>query len=199
MKAEGLSITREQFLATFGQRNDTILREWLGADATPERIERIGDTKEACYRGLIELGGLSPLPGVAEWVKRLEEEGWQQAIASSAPRLNVETVLRALDFKGYFRVIVSAEDVQRGKPDPQVFLLAAARLGMPPARCIVVEDAAAGIEAARRAGMRSIGVGRGAAFSADLTVPSLADLAPDAFEKLLLDSSRQSEEFTLQR
>lgn len=185
LRAEGLALTREQFLASFGQRNDSILERWLGADASPERVQRIGDAKEATYRRLVEGGGISPLPGVAEWVRRLDASGWLQAIASSAPRLNVEAVVAALGFEGYFRAIVSAEDVRRGKPDPQVFLLAASTLGVLPAQCIVVEDAQVGIEAARRAGMRSIGVGRNDLSSADVAVSSLAALAPDAFDRLL--------------
>ena len=107
------------------------------------------------------------------------------AIASSAPRLNVETMLRVLDLAPYFEAVVSAEDVTIGKPDPQVFLTAAAKLGIPAPRCIVVEDAAAGIEAARRGGMKSIGVTRTAPLEADLFVGSLVELPPDAFERLL--------------
>lgn len=186
MGAEAVSITQEQFLATFGQRNDSFVPQWLGSGATPERVRRIAEAKESCYRRLVLQGGLAPSAGAAEWVKRLQQEGWAQAIASSAPRRNVEVVLEALGFTAYFGTVVSAEDVHNGKPDPEVFLVAASRLGVPPSRSIVVEDAAAGIEAARRAGMRSIGLCRvGAALAADLTAPSLAALPPDAFSRLL--------------
>jgi beta-phosphoglucomutase len=183
---EGIRVTREQFLSSFGQRNASIIPVWLGAESSDERVEKIGNAKEVAYRRLVHEHGMSALPGVAEWVRRLRDEGWLQAIASSAPRLNVETILEVLGFGDWFQSIVSAEDVQRGKPDPQVFLTAAAQLGVPPERCIVVEDAAAGVEAARRAGMRSIGVARnGQILPADLTVSSLALLDADAFEKLL--------------
>jgi beta-phosphoglucomutase len=186
MGAEGIPITREHFLATFGQRNDSFVPQWLGAAATPERVQRIGETKESCYRRLVRQGGLTPAPGAAQWVKRLQQEGWAQAIASSAPRRNVEVMLEALGFTAYFGAAVAAEDVHNGKPDPEVFLVAAARLGVPPSRSIVVEDAAAGIEAARRAGMRSIGLCRaGAALAADLVAPSLDALPLDAFRRLL--------------
>jgi beta-phosphoglucomutase len=94
-------------------------------------------------------------------------------------------MLKALRLEQYFDAIVSSEDVAAGKPDPQVFLAAAARLHAPALQCIVVEDAAAGIEAARRAGMRSIGVSRTAVLDADLFVRSLADLPDDAFDRLL--------------
>jgi beta-phosphoglucomutase len=81
--------------------------------------------------------------------------------------------------------LVSAEDVHRGKPEPGVFLAAAQRLGVEPARSVVVEDAAAGIEAARRGGMRSIGVGGDALHEADVLVTSLADLPSDTFDRLV--------------
>lgn len=186
MEAEGVSITREQFLATFGQRNDSFVPEWLGAGATPERVRRVGEEKEARYRGLVREHGLAPLPGAAEWLARLEEDGWAQAVASSAPRLNLEAMLDALGFAHRFQVSVAAEDVREGKPHPEVFLAAAARLSIEPARCVVVEDAAAGVEAARRAGMRSIGLARGSTrLDADIVTASLAELPAGAFDSLV--------------
>jgi beta-phosphoglucomutase len=183
---QGISITRQDFLSSFGQRNDEILSQWLGHAAPTGTIQRIGDAKEARYRELVRLEGLSPLPGAAEWVEWLHGQGWLQAIASSAPRLNVETILDALGLGGRFQAIVSAEDVRAGKPDPQVFLVAASRLGAEPRCCIVVEDARAGVEAARRAGMRSIGVGKNARLlGADAAVSKLSDLPSDVFSSLL--------------
>jgi beta-phosphoglucomutase len=183
--AEGVAITREQFLDSFGQKNDRILRTWLGPAVSAERIQRLGDSKESEFRRLAATHGLQALPGAAEWVERLHDAGWKQAIASSAPRANVEVMLRALSLDRWFDAIVSAEDVTHGKPDPEVFLTAAARLGVVPGQAIVVEDAAAGIEAARRAGIKSIGVTAGAPLDADLSVRSLDELPPDAFERLL--------------
>ena len=183
---EGVTITREQFLASFGQRNDSIIPQWLGAGATPERIERIGNAKEDLYRQLIRRNGIAALPGVKRWLSRLQNGGWLQAIASAAPRANIEAVLDSLSATNIFQVVVSAEDVSRGKPDPEVYLLAASRLGTPPEHCIVVEDAAAGIEGARRAKMRSIGVSRNhKLLAADVFVQSLEELNPQAFEALV--------------
>ena len=183
--AEGMQLSYEQFLHSFGQKNDRILRAWLGDETPADRIQRIGDAKEAAYRRLVLEGGLTGLPEAAAWVARLHDGGWRQAIASSAPRANVDVMLCALGVAHYFDAIVSAEDVTAGKPDPQVFLEAAARVGVPPAGCVVVEDAAAGIEAARRAGMRAIGVSRTEGLNADVFVESLADLPRDVFERLL--------------
>jgi len=185
LAGEGQPLTYQQFLDSFGQRNDRILAGWLGSDASPARITRIGDAKEALYREFARREGLVALPGAVQWVQRLHENGWRQAIASSAPRANVQVMVDAVGIAGYFEALVAAEDVTIGKPDPQVFLTAAARLGVSPARCVVVEDAAAGIEAARAGGMRSIGVSATATLPADVSVRSLADLSPDAFDRLL--------------
>jgi beta-phosphoglucomutase len=185
MAAEGVTITYQQFLDSFGQKNDRILPGWLGPGVDAERIRRVGDAKEAEYRRLAGAHGLTPLPGAASWVRRLRERGWQQAIASSAPRDNVAVMLGALALDGLFDAIVSAENVTRGKPDPQVFLAAGERLGVPRDRCIVVEDAAVGVQAARSAGMRCIGVSRTVVLDADLAVSSLLDLPDDAFDRLI--------------
>jgi beta-phosphoglucomutase len=182
---EGVSITYDQFLASFGQKNDRILRDWLGTSADDRRIQRIGDAKEAEYRRLAIERGLVPLPGAAAWVERLRRDGWAQAIASSAPRANVDVMLRVLGMDASFDAVIAAEDVTAGKPDPQVFRTAAGRLGVPASQCVVVEDAAAGIEAARRAGMRCIGVSRATILEADVFVQSLDDLPPTAFQTLL--------------
>lgn len=180
-----MTVTEAQFAASFGQRNDAILGEWLGLSADPGRVRRIGEAKEACFRRLVAEEGLVPLPGAVEWIERLTRAGWRQAVASSAPRANVEVVVRALGVAGHLGALVAAEDVRVGKPAPEVFLASAARLAVPPARAVVVEDAAAGIEAARRAGMRSIGAGGAGLEAADVVVASLADLPNDAFELLV--------------
>lgn len=186
LRPEGLVLTREQFLSTFGWKNDRILRRWIGPDIEPARLARLGDAKEIAYRQFVRARGLQPLPGAAEWIRALERDGWIQAVASSAPRANIDVALEVLGWSDYFAAIVSGDDVGAGKPDPEIFLIAASRLQVPPARCIVVEDAAAGVEAARRGGMRSIGVGRGAAAAQpDVPIESLAALPGDAFDALL--------------
>ena len=186
MAKEGVVITRKQFLSTFGQRNDSIVPSWLGCAASAERIGRIAEAKEELYRHLVRRVGVAPELGVATWLDRLKKHGWQQAIASAAPRANIDAVLEALSADHVFQSIVSAEDVHRGKPDPEVYVLAASRVGVPAERCIVVEDAGAGIEGARRAGMRSIGVSHnGKVLHADVVVESLERLEPDAFDRLL--------------
>lgn len=185
MRAEGVELTYPQFLASFGQRNDRIVPAWLGPDVDAARVNRIGEEKEAEYRRLAETHGLKPLPGAVEWLTALKAAGWKQSIASSAPAVNVEMMLRAAGLTGYFDATASAEDVTAGKPDPQIFLRAAGKLQVPPSRCVVVEDAAAGVEGARRGGMRCIGVTKNGRLNADVFVESLTELPADAFDRLI--------------
>ena len=186
LAVEGIHITREQFLATFGRRNDAALPRWLGPNSSAERVARISKSKDALFRDMVRAEGISAMPGVTRWLEQLQSDGWRQAVASSAPRLNVDLVLEVLKLRDPFQSIVSGEDVKRGKPDPEVFLTAASRLGAYSEQCVVVEDAAAGINGARCAGMRSIGVSRRReALPADIIVESLEMLKPDAFEKLV--------------
>lgn len=186
LAAEGVTLRQTQFEAMFGQRNDVTLRAWLGPDAPEADVLRIADAKEVRYRRLVRTRGAELLPGVETWLGRLRAAGWCQALATSAPRANVDTILEVLGIGPTFAAIVSAEDVTHGKPDPEVFQTAARALGAPVYRCVVVEDSPAGIEAARRAGMRCIGVGpQHATLPADLTIPSLSLLSEDAFDWVL--------------
>ena len=186
MAEEGSPVTHDQFVQSFGKRNDLILTGWLGADADPERMRRLSDEKEARFRALVRAHGIEPLQGVRDWVARLHAGGWRQAIATSAPRLNLETMVDAMRMRRFFGASVAAEDVTHGKPDPEVFLLAASRLGAEPHRSIVVEDVPAGIEAGKRAGMRTIGVSLMHALrAADVYVGTLPELPADTFDTLL--------------
>ncbi len=187
LAAEGRPVSPRDFADSFGRRNDEILRGLFGDGIPREWIERVSETKERTYRRLLRERGLAPLPGALEWLARLCERGFRQGLASSAPRPNIEAVFEVLALARFFDAVVSADDVGRGKPDPAIFLAGARELSLPPQRCIVVEDAPAGLEAARRAGMRAIGVlsAHHAVLSADLVVPSLEVLPLDAFERLL--------------
>jgi beta-phosphoglucomutase len=187
MAAEGRELTPETFAAAFGQLNDEILRVWLGPALAPRERQRIGEEKERRYRERLLQEGLELLPGAGDWLARLKEEGWRQALATSSPPANVEAVLRAVDIGRFLDAVVTAADIQRGKPDPSIFLTAAARVDVPPRRCVVVEDAPAGLEGARRAGMKSVGVlsPHFSELMADLVVPTLAALPTAAFQDLL--------------
>ena len=188
LAAEGRSVTPSDFASSFGKRNDEILYELFGPGIETEWIERVSEVKEQAYRRLLREQGLELLPGALAWFERLRSLGWRQALASSAPRPNIDAAFESLAPLGrYLDLVVSADEVGRGKPDPAIFLEAARRLGLPPGRCIVVEDAPAGLEGARRAGMRSIGVlsEHHPWLEADIVVPSLEALDADVFETLL--------------
>ena len=141
MAREGVTLSRETFAQGFGQRNDRILREWLGPSTSLDKIRQVGDDKEREYRRLARTHGVTALPGAREWVARLHAAGWRQAVASSAPRENIDVMLDLVGLSGAFDAIVSADDVTAGKPDPQVFVTAAQRLAVPASRAVVVEDA----------------------------------------------------------
>jgi HAD superfamily hydrolase (TIGR01509 family) len=187
MAERGYDLQPAEFASSFGKRNDTILRGLLGADLPAPEIERTSEAKEVRYRRLVRERGIELLPGAGAWLDRLEREGWRQALATSAPLGNIDATLEPLGLASFFDAVVSAEEVGRGKPDPLIFLTAAERLGVPPARCVVVEDAPAGLEGARRAGMRSIGVlsSHFASLTADLVVASLDVLPARAFDELI--------------
>jgi HAD superfamily hydrolase (TIGR01509 family) len=186
LAAEGHVLSDAYFAQTFGQRNDTILRGIFGEALPDAEIARIGGAKEQRYRDAVAEDGIDPLPGVLGWMRTLHEAGWKQAIASAAPRANVDAIVDELNIAGYLSAITSAEDVTRGKPDPQVYLTAASRLGVLPSRCIVVEDAPAGIEGAKRAGMRNIGVLTSHdALDAEVVVRWLSELKERAFDELV--------------
>src|ERR671929_2350945 len=188
LAAENFRITREQFERTFGRRNEEILGAYFPDYDAPE-IARVGEAKEVSYRELVRAGGIELLPGVRAWLERLRAEGWLQALASSAPRLNLDAIVSALGLEHFFSAVASAEDVTEGKPSPQVFLAAASKLGVGPSACVVVEDAPAGTEAARRAGMRSVGVlSSHGELRADVVVRSLEELPDTAFDDLLAES-----------
>jgi len=186
MAEEGSPVTHEQFVHSFGKRNDLILSGWLGADLDPGRMRRLSEEKETRFRALVRAHGIEPLPGVREWVARLHAEGWRHAIATSAPRMNLETLVDAMRMRRFFGAGIAAEDVTHGKPDPEVFLLAASRLGAEPTCSIVVEDAPTGIEAGKRAGMRTVGVSLMQTLpAADVYVGTLPELPADTFDILL--------------
>jgi len=99
-----------------------ILTGWLGADADPERMRRLSDEKEARFRALVRAHGIEPLPGVREWVARLQSEGWLQAIATSAPRLNLETMVDAMQMRPFFGATVAARGRDAtASPTPRSF------------------------------------------------------------------------------
>jgi len=185
----GYHFAPEQLLKTFGLRNEEIVRDHLKLDRPQAELQRLIEEKEERYRRLVSERGLALLPGARRWLDDLKAADWPQAIVSSAPRLNMAAVLQGTQLGDFMDTIVCAEDVERGKPYPDPFLLAADRLGLRPQRCIVVEDAPAGLESARRAGMKTIGVlTTHEVLEADRVVRSLEELQWEMIDNLLPDA-----------
>jgi beta-phosphoglucomutase family hydrolase len=152
-----VKFTEEDFMRDFGQRNDTIIRHAMGDNISPQELDIIASEKEATYRRLVA-DNIRALPGAIELIKSLREHGIKSAIASSAPLENIKLIIRKLDIEECFQAIVWGREVAEGKPSPQVFLLAAQKLGSKPGNCVVIEDAVAGVTAAKRAGMKCVAV-----------------------------------------
>src|SRR5437870_1499143 len=135
----GKPFSRADFIATFGRRNPEIIRALFDPAADDATVARIGERKEVIYRSAATEQGVTLLPGARDLLDGLRQAGWKQAVGSSAPRANLDLILDLTRTRDFFSVLVSAEDTTRGKPDPQVFLIAAQRLGVPPNRCVVLE------------------------------------------------------------
>jgi len=184
----GINFTEEDFMRGFGIRNDAIIRNVLGEKTTDAEIEAIAREKEAAFRRIIGKN-IKPLPGALDLLKALDESGVKMAIASSTVIENIRLIIGSLGIEKYFRAVVTGHDVTEGKPSPQVFLLAAQKLGAEPQNSIVIEDAVAGVKAAKSAGMYCIAVTnshpREKLKEADLIVNTLEAVTVKDLEKLL--------------
>lgn len=174
----GVAFTQEDFRRTFGQRNaDIIPRFWPAK--TPAAVAPLADRKEALFRAALRANA-RPLPGALFLLAACHAAGWQQAMGSSAPIENIQLVIELLGLGDLLDAVVSGEDAPRGKPEPDIFLAAARALNLSPVHCVVLEDAVAGVQAAKAAGMRCVAVTNGQPNRelaiADLVVASLTEL-----------------------
>lgn len=180
-----LPITPSFIHETFGMTNPSILRRLLGDAVSTDEIARYSDQKEICYRDLAR-GKITLMAGVRELLDRLTELGVKLAIGSSGPRANLDLTIHECGLAGRFAAVTSLEDVAHGKPDPQVFLVAAERSGVAPGRSVVFEDAPVGIQAAKSAGMLAVAVLTSheppplLAAGADLVVKGMGEVDVDA-------------------
>ncbi|MBL8899866.1 MAG: HAD family phosphatase [Planctomycetes bacterium] len=138
-----------------GKRNADIMPIFFDRAFTPEEIAVLADEKEREYRRLSR-GGLSPLPGLVRFLDLLEERAIPVAIATSAPAENVPHTLGEIGLLERFPRVARSDEQPRGKPHPDVFLAAAAKIGVDPRECIAFEDAPTGVLAARAAGMIAV-------------------------------------------
>lgn len=177
----GVTDWQEKLAHAFGMGNDDIMRSIMPEEVIRDKgLAALSDEKEALYRE-IYAPTIRPVEGLADLLGRLRDAGIRCAVGSSGCRANIDFVLAECGIEGYFDAIVSGDRVTRCKPDPEIYLTAAAALGLKPAECVVFEDAKAGIEAARRAG-----AGRIVALTATLPREVLAaDMIIDTFADIV--------------
>lgn len=154
-RRQGHELTDEQIVGWTGAPDAVYMERMLGRPVPPDELRRLEDEKESLYRALYA-PHLAPAPGLGALLARARRAGVVCAVASGAPTANVDFVLDGLGLRGAFAAVVDASQYERGKPAPDCFLLAAARLGVAPADCVVFEDARAGVQAAHAAGMRAV-------------------------------------------
>ena len=186
--------SEDLFVTTFGRVSREIIAEHWGAGCmSDEEIIRFDQKKEALYREIVA-ADFPAMDGAAELIRQLSLAGFRLSVGSSGPPENVALAVERLGAVEYFHARVTGGDVTRGKPDPQVFLTAASRLGVPPERCAVVEDAPVGVTAANRAGMASIAL-LSTGHTADtvqharLIVKSLRELSPERIRQVIESST----------
>jgi beta-phosphoglucomutase family hydrolase len=153
----GVDYSMADFMPYFGQRHDTIIKATLGDDVTEREIQDISDEKQQDYRRRVA-ENVRALPGAMALLRSLKAGGIKSAIASSAVPDNIELILGGLGIEDYFQTVVHGMEVKEGKPSPEIFQLAAKRLKVKPGNCVVMEDAIAGVAAARSAGMKCVAV-----------------------------------------
>lgn len=153
----GHPFTPEFIHETFGMTNPSIFRRLLGDSVDAATLQQYSDLKEVCYRDAAR-GKIVLMDGVRELLDGLTHAGVLLAIGSSGVLPNLELTVESCGLIGRFAAIASLEDIRHGKPDPQVFLVAASKAGVTPAHAVVFEDAPVGIQAAKAAGMRAVGV-----------------------------------------
>jgi len=188
--ADGLPFDEAKFRTLFGRLSKPIVEALWGVGRyTDAQLAELNDRREAAFRR-IAADPFPAMPGAYNLLASLHAAGFALAVGSSGPPENIAMVLDRLRARPLFDAIVTGADVRHGKPSPEVFLTAAARLGVAPARCVVVEDAPPGVEAANRAGMICIGMAGGEAPARDLgaarlRVNALAEITPSVIRGLL--------------
>lgn len=190
MRDLGLSVSREEYLSWAGTTSRTmygLLKERHGLKPSVEELYTLNQERYMAY--LRSLPELSTVPGALGLIRRLSAAGLPLALASSSPLPQIRYVLDRLELTALFPVVASGDEVPGGKPEPDIFLLAARRLRLPPESCLVIEDSTHGVRAARRAGMRCVGLdnpnsaGQDLA-EADLVVGSLEEITMEGLQAL---------------
>jgi beta-phosphoglucomutase family hydrolase len=153
----GIKFTKQNFTKIFGTRNDFIIGSIMGSEL-PERVVKIMvQEKEETFRRKAA-GNLKTFPGVVRLLNALKKGNFKLGLASSAPKENIDLVLSELNLAGLFDCVVFGQEVSESKPSPQIYLLAATKLGVTPNDCVVIEDSPLGVKSAKTAGMKCLAI-----------------------------------------
>jgi len=153
----GVKFTREDFVKLFGTRNDYIVGSVMGNELLERDVKMIVNEKEESFRRKAA-GSIKLFPGVVRLLNAMKKGIFKLGLVSSAPKENIDFILGELGLEGVFDCVVFGQEVSQSKPSPQIYLLAAERLGVMPGDCLVIEDSPLGIKAAKAAGMKCLAV-----------------------------------------
>lgn len=181
----GVRKSAEELSRVFGMGNDDIMRAVMPYDVVESvGLRELGEEKEVIYRELYA-PVIKPVAGLVELLKACKDAGVECAVGSSGCTDNVNFVLDKCDIRRYFSATVAGDKVSKCKPDPEIYLTAAAAIGVEPSQCVVFEDAEAGIEAGKRAGMKVIALST--TFTADFLRDTPADMIIGDFTQIDID------------
>jgi len=153
----GIKFTKKDFIKLFGTRNDFIIGSIMGQELPEVDVKIMVQEKEENFRRKAT-GSVKPFPGVVRLLNAIKKGNFKLGLVSSAPKENIDLVLRELDLEGIFDCVVFGQEVSESKPSPQIYLLAAKKLGATPNDCVVIEDSPLGVKAARTARMKCLAV-----------------------------------------
>lgn len=187
-------VNLEDFIQHMGKSNEDLMILLFGTKITEEEIRILGEEKEALYRE-IYAPDVSPLPGFIDFLKVLKKNRVKTAVATAAPRANLDFLLNHIVVRNDFDVLIDDSEVIKGKPNPEIYLKAARRLGFSPERCLVFEDSLAGIQAAINAGMKVIGVATTnppeKMQNTDLVIKDFTEISLDRITELMQQNPHQ--------
>ncbi len=141
----------------FGKSNSYILKHFLKREVVGEEFKQLEDEKEGLFRELYA-DNIATIGGYLDWLGALKSAGYKTGVATSAPRANLDLIMGNLGFEASMESILASENVSKHKPDPEVYLTSAQKLGVSPQNCVVFEDSFSGVSAAINAGMKVVGV-----------------------------------------
>ncbi len=152
----GFKVKEEEFVSIFGKTSYEGMRSLpYCKDWSREKITEFNDKQDGKFRELFQKDPQYVL-GAQDFLRKVYISGISLAIGTSAPKENAEVVMKAINFNGLFRTVVTGDDVKKGKPDPEIYLKCAELLALDPASCLVFEDSIMGIHSAKTAGMKVI-------------------------------------------